>query len=496
MVTRFEPVRTVFNSTAMHSRSRPAKKPPGRGDPGSSGTASYWQSGRVCPGVGTISEPGPSLADRGLRLFSDVRAGESAVVLLMGLNLFLALVSYYIIKTVREPLILASGGAELKSYAAGGQALVLMGLIPLYSWFSSRVDRARLIRGVLIFFVVCIELFYVAAWIGVPFLGVLFFIWVGIFSLALIAQFWSFANDLYDRGSGERLFPVIAVGASLGSMAGSKIASVLFESGLGAYNMLQISAVLLVLHLLLYAVIEKRMVTQARDESGGGQSKGVLEAGNGFALVFRSRYLLLIGVLMILLNLVNTTGEFILGASVVERANQALPGASGEEIQAYIGGFYGKFFFYMNLLGVLLQAFLVSRIVKYLGMAGVLFALPLVAFGAYGLIALGIGFTVLRWAKTAENATDYSVMNTAKALLWLPTSREEKYKAKQTIDTFFVRSGDVISTGLVVAGTLAAYSMREFAITNLGLIVVWVGLSLVLLRENRRITSNLSRSSD
>jgi AAA family ATP:ADP antiporter len=83
--------------------------------------------------------------DRLLRLFSDVRSGESVTVLLMLTNIFLVLVCYYVIKTIREPLILVEGGAVGKSYSAAGQALVLMAFIPLYGWFSSRVDRFKLI---------------------------------------------------------------------------------------------------------------------------------------------------------------------------------------------------------------------------------------------------------------------------------------------------------------------------------------------------------------
>ena len=90
---------------------------------------------------------------------------------------------------------------------------------------------------------------------------------------------------------------------------------------------------------------------------------------------------------------------------------------------------------------------------KYRGLRGALLALPLIALGGYAIIAAGVGFSVVRWIKTAENATDYSIMNTARQLLWLPTTRDEKYKAKQAIDTFFVRGGDVLSAAAVYVGT-------------------------------------------
>jgi AAA family ATP:ADP antiporter len=134
-----------------------------------------------------------------------------------------------------------------------------------------------------------------------------------------------------------------------------------------------------------------------------------------------------------------------------------------------------------------LQSFVASRLVKYFGIAGVLFALPFVALGAYGVLAAGAGLTVARIAKTAENATDYSIMNVARQMLWLPTSREEKYKAKQAADTFIVRSGDVLSAVLVWVGTaVLGVGYREFAFANVMLVAMWIGLSYILLREYRR----------
>jgi AAA family ATP:ADP antiporter len=143
----------------------------------------------------------------------------------------------------------------------------------------------------------------------------------------------------------------------------------------------------------------------------------------------------------------------------------------------------------VNILSVLLQMFVVSRIVKRLGMGGVLFALPVVALGAYGLALAGAGIALVRWVKTAENATDYSVMNTAKQMLWLPTTREEKYAAKQAIDTFFVRCGDMLSAAVVFLGTRRlALSTTQFAATNVAFVLLALVVAWLLLREYNRLT--------
>ena len=123
-----------------------------------------------------------------------------------------------------------------------------------------------------------------------------------------------------------------------------------------------------------------------------------------------------------------------------------------------------------------------SRLVKYAGLRGALLALPLVALGGYAIVAAGVGFSVVRWVKTAENATDYSIMNTARQLLWLPTTREEKYKAKQAIDTFFVRAGDLLSAGAVFFGTTMLHlTINQFALGNIVLTMVWIGVALMIL---------------
>ncbi|MPY87150.1 MAG: translocase [Luteitalea sp.] len=445
-----------------------------------------------------IASPQPQTAgpfERVLRPFADVREGEGLTALLMLANLFLLMTGYYILKVVREALIGSTGGAELASYASAGQALALTLFVPLYGWFSSRVARLSLIVGFVGFFLITLELFYVGISASVPFIGFIFFIWVGIFSLATVAQFWSFANDIYRLGVGERLFPLIGIGATAGSPVGAKAAGMLFEAGISIPVMLQIAAGLLVIHLVLYWLIhrrDERAAAAAPDEDSGVESStSPLTGAGGFRLVFRSHYLKLVVLLLVLLNIVNTTGEYVLRRTVVDAAAEAISAGRAANAESFIGGFYGDFFFWVNLLAVVIQAFLVSRIVKRLGMAGVLLILPLIALGAYGLIGLGAGLVVLRWVKTAENATDYSLMNTGRQLFWLPTDRDEKYKAKQAADTFFVRTGDLFSAGIVFAGTTwLSLSVAGFAWVNVAIVLAWLVVAVRTYRHYRLLCAN------
>ena len=197
---------------------------------------------------------------------------------------------------------------------------------------------------------------------------------------------------------------------------------------------LQVSALLLTVSVGIYLFINRR---ETLAHAAPGEP---LAPAGGFALVLRNPYLRLVAALVVLLNIVNTTGEYVVARLLTEHVTALAAATPGFNKQAFIGAFSGEYQFWVNVTALLLQAFVTSRLVKFRGLQGALLALPLIALGGYSLIAAGVGFAVVRWIKTAENATDYSIMNTARQLLWLPTTREEKYKAKQAIDAFFVRA--------------------------------------------------------
>ncbi len=129
--------------------------------------------------------------------------------------------------------------------------------------------------------------------------------------------------------------------------------------------------------------------------------------------------------------------------------------------------------FLTNLIALIIQLFLVSRIFKWVGVGGALLFLPLLALGGYALISFGAVFLLVRWVKALENGTDYSLQNTTKAALFLVTQREEKYKAKAAIDTFFVRGGDTVSALAVFVGTqLLGFRIERYALLNVVVVVV------------------------
>jgi ATP:ADP antiporter, AAA family len=453
--------------------------------------------------------------DRALRLFADVQAGEGGTAVLLAFNVFLLFCAYYVIKPIREALILSGGGAEVKSYAAAGQALLLLVLVPAYGALADRLPRRGLLNAVTAFFVACLVGFYALTRAEVP-VGVVFFLWVGVFNLMIVAQFWSFANDVYTKEQGERLFAIVAFGGSLGAVVGSGLTGRLIPV-IGVPQLLLVAAGLLVLATAISNVIDAReraqhethlpanlttaeipaatgeyqvqMIEDARKLTVSLPGTGPVTRRGTFSLVFADRYLLLIAFLMLVLNWVNTTGEYILGRTVSGAAEAAVAGgrAGGLSVEEYIGSFYSDFLFIVSVASMLLQLFVVSRLIKYLGVKTGILVLPILALTGYTILAFIPILSLVRIVKIAENSTDYSVQNTVRNVLFLPTSRDQKYKAKQAIDSFFVRAGDVLSAALVYVGTtLLGFGATGFARVNLGLALVWVLLALAIGREYER----------
>jgi AAA family ATP:ADP antiporter len=443
------------------------------------------KSQQSVPFFKTVGEAPKNALERFLSLFADVRAGEGAAVILMTVTVFLLLAAYYLLKVAREQLIVTEAGAVVKVQAAAAQAVLLLGVVPLFGWLASRVKRIRLITITSLFFAANLLMFYALGRAGVR-EGVVFYIWLGIFNLFVVSQFWAFANDFYTEGQGRRLFPMIGVGASLGAWVGSTSVEPLIKSlGVTPYTQMLMGSVLLVLALLATRVVNSRQ-RDAKEPEAAAIEAAPLGKEGGFELVMRDPYLRWIAVFTILLNVVNTTGEFLL-TSLVQQQSQAVPVA---EQKAFVGAFYGSFYGWVNLAGFLMQLLLASRVMRVLGVRGSLFIMPIVALVNYSMIAVVPILAVVRIGKILENSTDYSIQNTVRQALFLPTTREAKYKAKAAIDTFCTRLGDVTAAAVVTVGTLPMIGMgiSGFGWVNVVFTVGFIYVAMRIAREHRRKT--------
>jgi len=304
----------------------------------------------------------------------------------------------------------------------------------------------------------------------------------------IVAQFWSYANDVYTPDQGKRLFAIIGFGQTAGAACGGLFSKYLIQR-LHVHQLLLVAGALLCLYLVVIFVVQRRMrrylhIARVDDDV-------MVDKRGGFTLILKSRYLFLIAVLLWALNFSNTNGEFILGRVVTAHAHavsQGLTGAPADEaVKHFIGAFYADYFTWVNVVTALIQLFLVSRIMRYFGVQIALYVLPVVALGAYSIVAFTPLLALIRAAKISENSLDYSLNNTARQALFLPTSREAKYKAKAAIDTLFVRAGDLSSAALVFVGTHLAFQTRGFAISNMVVISVWLVIVTALGRHYKRL---------
>jgi AAA family ATP:ADP antiporter len=430
-------------------------------------------------------ETGLSRFERLLGLITRVRPGEGRSAFLFFLHGFLLLSSYQIVKALREALILTKFSAEVRAYAVAAMALVLIFVVPLYGYIRRHVDGERLLRVVTLFFVVTLPLFAGMVWAGAP-VEFVFFVWVGIYGLMVISQMWAFAADSFNIKSGQRLFPVIMIGANLGALVGAKFAQ--FAAAALSVTGLMIFATGTLAATLLLAGPERRAVPEGSRSVSAEHGKDVPRLLGGIGLVLRDRYLLQIALLAILLNWINSTGEFILADFFKDDAERRVAADPTLDMSSLITAYYGNFQFWVTVASLAIQLLLVARIFRAVGIRGALLVHPMFVALGYGLIAIAplLGgfipiFSMIFFVKIVENSLDYSLMNTTRQALFLPVDRDSKYDGKTAIDTFFWRFGDLIQAGAIFAGTqLLAWGATQFAMLNLALALAWIGLAIGL----------------
>jgi AAA family ATP:ADP antiporter len=388
--------------------------------------------------------------ERLLALFTSVRAGEGRCVAILSLQAFLLMVAYYLIRPVREALILTHGGAELRSYAVGVQALLLILIVPIYGALIRHAEPDRMYRRVHAFFIACLLIFFALGHAGFRF-GFVFFVWASIFGVMAVTQFWAFATDLFNTGSGQRLFGIIAIGVSAGAWAGARIAAAGFEA-VGPYGLMLAAAFVLLAVIGLCRQARASVPAAARCLQGGEASAVAMGGAGrwlgGFLLIGRSRYLVGIAALVVLLNWITSTGDYVLSSWLVDVARREAPGAP----DVFIGRFMGNYCATITMVAFLVQLLLVSRVILLAGLARALMVTPVAFVAGYLLIGVVPVFMLLQAVLVVQRGLDYSLLNTARNALLLPASREVKYQAKTAIDTFFYRAGDLLSTLSVFVG--------------------------------------------
>ena len=355
-----------------------------------------------------------------------------------------------------------------------------------------RLDGERLLQAVTVFFAFNMLCFSAAAYFGIS-TSFTFFVWVSIFGAMMIAQFWAFAADTFNLKSGQRLFPVIMVGANLGALAGAKFAPI-------AVNALQPVGLMMVATLVLAATAVLAGPARAATPEGSravSPEHGAAPAKllGGIELVLRDRYLLLVALFIVLLNWINTTGEYSPrrhGESATPtRASRHRPArwprtsSSPPSTATTISG--------PRSSDSRSSCCSWRACIAGSGSAGALMVLPVIAALGYGLMAFVPIFSIIRLVKIGEDSVNNSLMNTTRQALFLPVDRDAKYEGKTAIDTFFWRVGDLIQAGVVFAGLhWLDWTATNFALLNFALALVWIGLAFAIGREFRALAQRNS----
>ena len=408
--------------------------------------------------------------ERLLNLISVVKPGEGKSCVLLTLNACILMSAYYLLKVIREPLILAYGGAEYKSYATAFQAGLLVFIVPLFSVlfhrYADNENRSSIINRVLLFFITNLLVFSLLQYLKVN-VGMAFYVWLGIFSVMVVAQFWAFAADSYNVRCGQRLFVILAVGATLGALFGSKLAGLTYPY-IGIVGIMIFASFLLLLSVFLTGQTDKAIPEFAANDEAVHHEDDSNKWLDGFSVVFKNNYLMMIAIFVVVLVFINSTGEYILARLVDEHSRALYEAGKLEDIKIWQGQFYASYYSWITLGSFVLQLFFVSRIFKWVGLRGAVLILPIIMIIGYGMMLFFPIFSLIRIAMTAENSANYSVQNTTRHALFLPVPRKLNYLGKTTIETFFYRFGDLLYGVFIFIGTqYFELSITAFIFSNL-----------------------------
>ena len=361
-----------------------------------------------------------------------------------------------------------------------GTLLAMLAVNPLFAYAVRRWPRERFIAIAYRFFTLNLLIFMVLLTLATPeqhvWIGRAFFIWVSVFNLFVVSVFWSFIVDVFDAEQGKRLFGFLAAGATLGGIAGSSLTSGFVER-LGQ-NWLLLASIIL-LEVAVFASRRLSRVSDAFQRPVRGDDPHRPVGGGIFAGMthtFRSPYLLGIA-FFILFYSVTSTVLYFQQATIAE-ANYPDRGART--------AFFANIDFWVNVFTLVFQIFLTGRLMGFLGVAAMLCALPLFSVAGFATLAASPTVGVFVAVQVARRVSNFALTRPTRELLFTSVPREDRYKAKNFIDTVVYRGGDQVGswayTGLMGLGL----SLTGIAIVAVPLSAIWLALSFWLGRRQER----------
>ncbi len=414
-----------------------------------------------------------------LRRIVEVRAGETAALLLGFFYFFCLLTAYYILRPIRDEMGIETGVENLQWLFTGTFAAMLVA-VPLFGAVVGRWPRRRFVPWVYHFFALNIVIFFVllsSSESGEPrvWTARVFFVWVSVFNLFVVSVFWSFMADLLSSEQGKRLFGFIAAGGSAGALLGPTITATL-AGALGPANLLPISALLLEIAVLcVYGLLRVTPgpggpTAPARTAAIGGTIwAGLSEIG-------RSRYLQGICAYIVFYTTTSTFLYFLQANIIAEAFDDA---GTRTRVFATIDLAVG-------LLTLLVQLTVTGRLMKRFGTGPLLAFLPVLSMVGFAILAIAPSVAAIMAIQALRRAGNFAVSRPAREVLFTVVSAEQKYKSKNAIDTLVYRGGDFASGWLFKALAALGLSLSWIAVLSVPLAVLWLAVSRRLGAEQER----------
>lgn len=407
----------------------------------------------------------------------DLRPSELPALVYSFSYFFTLLCAYYIIRPLRDEMGIL-GGIKNLPWVFTGTFIAILIMVPLYGWISSRFPRRQFLPLVYYFFIINLLVFYGLLYfeLAPAQIAQAFFIWTSVFNLFVVSVFWSFMNDIYDKNQAKRLFATIAAGGTLGALFGPLLTSWLAKP-LGTHNLLLISAIMLFLAILFITRLSAWYDKQPQAKNNTDYQKAM--GGHilaGLALVFRSQYLLGICLLILIFTTLSTFLYFQQASIIESNFNDS---AERTQVFALID-------LAVNGLTIVIQVFITGRLIRLIGLPWTLSLIPILLIVGFAVISLSPILSVLIIVQVLRRAGNYSIMRPAREMLFVVLQREEKYKAKNFIDTAVYRGGDALSAWVYDGFRSIGLSLGQIAFIAVPIAAVWalVAYRLGLKQEN------------
>jgi len=414
-----------------------------------------------------------NLLSRLIKATAKVEAHELKATLLSFSFVFVIMMAYFILRPVRDAL--SSDWTDEQLSWLWTSTFVFSALaVSVYGAVISRVRFKVIVPGVYVFFAISFAGFYVAgSTLGDnDLVNRIYYVWTSVFSLFHLSVFWTFMSGLYNKEQAKRLFSVIAVGAMAGAIAGPLFVT-LFAEAIGSLNMLLASATLLLVPIPIIAKLD-----QLRSgELGNADVQGDLLRGNrlganpfaGFTHFVNNRYLLWIGLFILLYVVMNTFIYYELRKALgdLDRGQRTL--------------IWAQIDLAINILAVVTALFATGRLTTKFGMSKTLALIPFLMIGGWLVVAASPALATLIAVQIIRRAGNYAITRPGREILFTQVDSETRFKSKPVIDTVVYRGSDV-ATAWFYTKLVSAFGLGLAGIAVVGAVVAvaWVATAVHL----------------